>query len=79
MTNLQNITSDSRKIEVALCAIYSIVNDSNADLGFIFLTVQNWPTIKAVCTKIPKKIFCIFGIILMFLKENKKEPSFLLF
>ena len=33
---------------------YSIVKDSNADLGVIFSIVQNWPTIKAVCTKIPK-------------------------
>lgn len=31
---------------------YSIVEDSNADLGIIFSIFQNWPTIKAVCTKI---------------------------
>ena len=30
---------------------YSIVKDSSADLGVNFKYVQNWPTIKAVCTK----------------------------
>ena len=34
---------------------YSIIEDSNADLGIIFSIFQNWPTIKAVCTR--NKIF----------------------
>ena len=46
---------------------YSIVKDSNADLGGIFSIVQNWPTIKAVC---------IFGIILIFLRENVMSRDF---
>ena len=35
----------------------SIVMDSNGDSGVIFSIVQNWPTITAVCTKIPKIFF----------------------
>ena len=31
---------------------YSIVKDSNADLGVIFRFLQNSPITKAVCTKI---------------------------
>ena len=57
---------------------YSIVKDSNADLGVIFRFLQNSPITKAVCTKISKKKFCIFGNILIFLRENK-EASFLIF
>jgi hypothetical protein len=57
---------------------YSIVKDSSADLGVNFKIVQNRPTVKAVCTKISKKFFCIFVNILMFLRENK-EASFFLF
>ena len=34
---------------------YSIVKESNADLGVNFKIVLNGPTIKAVCTKISKK------------------------
>ena len=34
---------------------YSIVKDSNADLGVIFRFLQNSPITKAVCTKISKK------------------------
>ena len=33
---------------------YSVVKDSNVVIGFIFSIVQNWPTIKAVCTKLPE-------------------------
>jgi hypothetical protein len=51
---------------------YSIVKDSNADLGVIFRFLQNSPITKAVCTKISKKLFCIFGKILIFLRENKE-------
>ena len=54
---------------------YSIVKDSSVDLGVNFKIVQNRPTVKAVCTKISKKNFCIFVNILIFLKENK-EVSF---
>ena len=57
---------------------YSIVKDSSADLGVNFKIVQNRPTVKAVCTKISKKNFCIFVNILIFLTENK-EASFFLF
>ena len=57
---------------------YSIVNDSSADLGVNFKIVQNRPTVKAVCTKISKKFFCIFVNIFIFLRENK-EVSFFIF
>ena len=60
-----------------LTLYYSIVKDSNADLGVIFRFLQNSPITKAVCTKISKKCFCIFGKILIFLRENK-EASFLI-
>ena len=50
--------------------------DSSVDLGVNFKIVQNWPTIMAVCTKISKKCFCIFGNIFIFLRENK-DVSFL--
>ena len=51
---------------------YSIVKDSSADLGVNFKIVQNRPTVKAVCTKISKKIFCIFVNIFIFLRENRR-------
>ena len=51
---------------------YSIVKDSNADLGVIFRFLQNPPITKAVCIKISKTFFCIFGNILIFLRENKE-------
>ena len=51
---------------------YSIVKDSSADLGVNFKIVQNRPTVKAVCTKISKKFFCIFVNIFIFLRENKE-------
>ena len=57
---------------------YSIVKDSSADLGVNFKIVQNRPTIRAVCTKISKKFFCIFVNIFIFLRENK-EVSFFIF
>ena len=57
---------------------YSIVKDSSADLGVNSKIVQIRPTVKAVCTKISKIIFCIFVNILIFLRENK-DVSFLLF
>ena len=57
---------------------YSIVKDSSADLGVNSKIVQIRPTVKAVCTKISKKFFCIFVNILIFLRENK-EASFFLF
>ena len=47
-------------IDMKLPQRYSIVKDSNADLGVIFSIVQNWPTIKAVYTKIPKIFFVHF-------------------
>ena len=58
--------------------IYSVVKDSSADLRVNFKTVQNRPTVKAVCTKISKKFFCIFFNIFIFLRENK-EVSFFIF
>ena len=54
---------------------YSVVKDSSADLGVNFKIVQNRPTVKAVCTKISKNVFCIFVNIFVFLRENK-EVSF---
>ena len=45
-------------IDMKLPQRYSIVKDRNVDLGVIFSSVQNWSTIKAVCTKIPKS--CLF-------------------
>ena len=57
---------------------YIIVKDSSADLGVNFKIVQNRPTVKAVCTKILKKFFCIFVNIFVFLRENK-EVSFFIF
>ena len=65
-------------IRVVLAMYYSIVKDSNADLGVIFRFLQNFPITKAVCTKISKFFFCIFGKILIFLRENK-EASFFIF
>ena len=38
-----------------LSPIYSVVKDSNADLGVIFRFLQNSPITKAGCTKISKK------------------------
>ena len=65
-----------------LCALayfdYSIVKDNSEDLGVNFKIVQNRPTVKAVCTKISKKIFCIFVNIFVFLRENN-EASFFIF
>ena len=43
-----------------------------------FKIVQNRPTVKAVCTKISKKMFCIFVNIFIFLRENN-EVSFFIF
>ena len=57
---------------------YSTVKDSSADLGVNSKIVQIRPTVKAVCTKMSKKFFCIFVNILIFLRENK-EASFFLF
>ena len=59
-----------------MCFSYSIVKDSSADLGVNSKIVQIRPTVKAVCTKISKKIFCIFVNILIFLSENKKVHFF---
>ena len=63
---------------VWLVPYYSIVKDSSADLGVNFKIVQNRPTVKAVCTKISKILFCIFVNIFIFLRENK-EVSFFIF
>ena len=41
---------------------YSIIEDSNADLGIIFSIFQTWPTIKAVCTKIKNEIGIFFAL-----------------
>ena len=57
---------------------YSIVKDSSADLGVNFKIVQNRPTVKAVCIKISKFVFCIFVNIFIFLRGNK-EVSFFIF
>ena len=56
---------------------YSIVKDSSADLGVNSKIVQIRATVKAVSTKIPKKFFCIFVNILIFLRENKEALFFL--
>ena len=44
-----------------LCLPYSIVKDSNADLGVIFRFLQNSPITKAVCTKISKFFFAFLA------------------
>ena len=72
------ITRDIIKSSIFTHSNYSIVKDSSADLGVNFKIVQNRPTVKAVCTKISKKIFCIFVNIFIFLRENK-EVSFFIF
>ena len=52
--------------------------DSNTVLGVIFSIVQNWPIIKAVCTKLPEFFFfCIFYNILIIQSENKETISLL--
>ena len=56
---------------------YSIVKDSSADLGVNFKIVQNRPTVKAVCTKISKKLLSIFVNIFIFLRENKEVSIFI--
>ena len=38
-----------------------MVKDSNADVGFIFSIVQNWPTVMAACTKTPKDFVAFFA------------------
>ena len=43
-----------------MCIIYSIVKDSNADLGVIFKFLQNSPITKEVCTKMSKNFFLHF-------------------
>ena len=60
-----------------ISADYSIVKDNSADLGVDFKIVQNRPTVKAVCTKISKKIFCIFVNIFIFLRENREVLFFI--
>ena len=50
---------------------YSIVKDSIADLGVNYKIVQIRPTVKAVSTKI-----CIFGNVLIFLRENNEASFF---
>ena len=65
------------QLNLGLSHGYSIVKDSSADLGVNLKIVQNNPTVKAVCTKISKKIFFIFVNIFIFLRENK-EASFLI-
>ena len=52
---------------------YSIVKDSSADLGVNSKIVQVRPTVKAVCTKMSKKFFCIFVNILIFLNESRED------
>ena len=79
--NAQHSVTNSRVYElknVVMYSVYSIVKDSSADLGVNVKIVQNRPTVKAVCTKISKKIFCIFVNIFVFLRENK-EVSFFIF
>ena len=71
-------SSKSHHMTTFICSKYSIVKDSSADLGVNFKIVQNRPTVKAVCTKISKKFFCIFVNIFIFLRENK-EVSFFIF
>ena len=52
---------------------YSIVKDSSAELGVNSKIVQIRPTVKAVCTKMSKKFFCIFVNILIFLNESRED------
>ena len=58
---------------VGLGSPYSIVKDSSADLGVNSKIVQIRPTVKAVCTKMSKKFFCIFVNILIFLNESRED------
>ena len=60
---------------VLLVTTVCIVKDSNADIWVIFRFLQNSPITKL---KFQKKIFFIFGKILIFLRENK-VASFLIF
>ena len=76
MADMKKVYDDL--IIINLYVYYSIVKDSSADLGVNFKIVQNRPTVKAVCTKISKKIICIFFNIFVFLRENK-EVSFFMF
>ena len=57
---------------------YSIVKGCSADLGVNSKIVQIRPTVKAVSTKISKKIFCIFVNILTFLRANREASFFLI-
>ena len=53
--------------------VYSIVKDSNADLGVNSKLVQIRPTVKAVCTEMSNFFFCIFVNILIFLNESRED------
>ena len=53
-------------ISEQMASVYSIVKESSADLGVNFKIVQNRPEVKAVCTKIKKKIFAYLSIFLYF-------------
>ena len=74
---LEEIIERNVQEKALLHICYSIVKDSSADLGFNSKIVQIRPRVKAVSTKISKKIFGIFVNIMIFLRENK-EPSFFL-
>ena len=59
---------DSNTIAYIVVVHYSIVEDSNADSGIILFFFQNPPTIKSRLQAI--NVFCIFGTILIFRREN---------
>ena len=76
--NLKNVSSENLGKNKELPAVgnsqrsvYEHIGCS-ADLGVNFKIVQNRPTVKAVCTKISKKNFCIFVNTFIFLRENKE-------
>ena len=52
---------------------YSIVKDSSADLGVNSKIVQIKPTVKAVSTKISKKIFAYMSIFWYFWEKIKRD------
>ena len=56
------IKNEQKNSDVFYGRPYSIVKDSNADLGVNFKIVQNRPTVKAVCTKISKNFFAYLSI-----------------
>ena len=58
--SLKNVLGMNLNQIVCFVTEYSIVKDSNGDLGVIFRFLQNFPITKAVCTKMSKIHFLHF-------------------